>query len=172
MEIRLLAYKDREGLLDLLDQSYDEVKNNSLLGESLRIKRPNRSYSRKWFADLYKNLVKRGDCIFIVAVENKNIIGFCSVIKKDIPDSEMSHIGVLGIRVAESHRGKGIGTKLIEQALKLCKGKFEIIELIVFSNNRAKRLYERLGFKTWGTAPGYIKRNNRHIDLDNMYLKL
>ncbi|MCL5675368.1 MAG: hypothetical protein M1611_02025 [Candidatus Marsarchaeota archaeon] len=36
---------------------------------------------------------------------------------------------------------------------------------------KAKRLYRKFGFRTWGIAPDYIKRG-KYMDLEYMYLKL
>ncbi len=45
--------------------------------------------------------------------------------------------------IRKEDRGRGLGTAILEQTLQKCRGKFEIIELSVFSNNDdAKRLYE------------------------------
>ncbi len=172
MKVRTLLPSDRAGLLRLLDQSYDEVKRNPGLGESLRLERPKMSGQVKWFDEIRK-LVRSGDAVFYVAEEKGDVIGFCSVVKKDIPESEMSHIGVLGVRVAEGWRGRGIGSKLMKQVLDKCKGKFEIVELFVFKPNEdAQRLYERFGFKAWGVAPRYIKRGKKYLDTVYMYLNL
>jgi len=49
------------------------------------------------------------------------------------------------IAVDSKHRGKGIGAKFIEEIYKQCDGD---IKLHVEYENPAKRLYERMGFKT------------------------
>ena len=172
MRIRALLPSDKESLLKLLDHSYEEVKKDANLGECLRLKRPSSGSQDKWFSEIRK-LVNNGDAVVIVAGENGRVVGFCTIIKKDLPESEMSHIGVLGVRVAEGWRGQGIGTKMMKEALKKSNGKFETIELSVFRTNRnAQRLYERLGFRVWGMAPKYIKRGRRYFDTVYMSLKI
>ena len=52
---------------------------------------------------------------------------------------------LLFIAVTKQCRGKGIGRKLCERAIAECKGD---VCLHVEYDNPAKRLYERLGFKT------------------------
>ena len=47
------------------------------------------------------------------------------------------------IAVNADQRGKGVGTQLMKNALKLCKGN---VALHVEPDNPAKKLYERLGF--------------------------
>lgn len=66
-----------------------------------------------------------------------------------------------------------MGTALLEQTLQQCKGKFEIIELCVLTTNQAaKKLYEKLGFKTFGTRPKSIKRGDKYFDESLMRLEL
>lgn len=57
-----------------------------------------------------------------------------------IPD----HILVY-VAVDKKHRGKGIGQQIIEQAFAHCDGD---VKLHVEYDNPAKKLYERIGFKT------------------------
>ena len=54
-----------------------------------------------------------------------------------------------GIAVSTSTRGRGIGTRLLEEVLKFAKEQgYETVRLdVVDTNPRAKSLYERCGFK-------------------------
>ena len=55
---------------------------------------------------------------------------------------------VCGMAVDEEHRGKGIGTGLLDEAEQTCrKLGFQKLSLIVFEQNvKARRLYERYGY--------------------------
>lgn len=164
--------EDLQGIAKLFRSNYDEIKSNPNLGLTLRLKKPSRAAENSWALMTYKSILS-GDLLYDVAEQERKIIGVCFVIKYDIPDSEMSHIGTLGIKVGEKFRKTGIGTKLMKHMLSRCKNKFEIIELSTFSNNNeAKKLYEKLGFKRWGIAPRYVKRGKRYIDKEYMYLRL
>ncbi len=71
--------------------------------------------------------------------------------------SKKGHI--ISIATLEQHRGKGIGTRLIEQALdemrrSSCKEAF--LEVRV-TNDGAIKLYRKLGFEITGTMQGYYK---------------
>ncbi|OLS40600.1 GNAT family N-acetyltransferase [Bacillus sp. MRMR6] len=58
---------------------------------------------------------------------------------------------LLGMALLPEYRGEGIGTALLEEMLTLTKESgFEQVSLSVDPNNRALRLYERLGFKKIG----------------------
>ena len=172
MQIRNATKSDFVQIHKIYDQGYDEAKENHDFGDYLRLTRPDTKRKRNWTKEMQSD-IKKGNVLFFVAEENNSIVGFCYVKKKDIPDSELSHVGVLGIRILKEFRRQGLGTKLISKALNESKGKFEIIEAYIMSINRAsKSIFKKFGFRIWGTAPGYVKRGNRYIDMEYMYLKL
>jgi ribosomal protein S18 acetylase RimI-like enzyme len=85
----------------------------------------------------------------------------------------MDHRGYTGIAVRKEFRGHGVGTILMKETLDTCRGKFDIVHLGVFSVNKgAIRLYERLGFRRYGSFPGAVKSGDRHLDTEQMYLRL
>ena len=53
----------------------------------------------------------------------------------------------LSIAVLREHRGKGVGTRLLNELFKSVAGKYKAISLSVSDDNPAKRLYQRLGFE-------------------------
>jgi putative acetyltransferase len=81
------------------------------------------------------------------------------------PYQKMSHQCLFAIIVDEKLRGKGIGTKLMEELMKLAKEKFhlEFLHLEVYEGNPAIHLYERLGFKQYGLHRHFIKDQGRYI---------
>ena len=61
------------------------------------------------------------------------------------------------IHLSGSIRGKGVGTKLIEMIEnKAKKSKKESVRLEVFTDNPAKKLYERLGYKIIDKPKDYL----------------
>ena len=172
MLIRKVKFSDFKQIVALSDQGWEEVKDNPDFGDYFSLKKPDNRRKAKWSKEMYRQ-VTLGNILFYVAQEESTIVGVCFVAKKDIPDSEMSHVGVLAIRVAKDWRNRGIGTTLLEYTIRKSKGKFEILEVFPFVLNRgSKKLYKKFGFKRWGVAPRYIKRGGRYIDLEYMYLKL
>ncbi|HEV2389779.1 MAG TPA: GNAT family protein [Nitrososphaerales archaeon] len=109
-------------------------------------------------------VVKDKGCLVIVAevVEGgrPKLVGNLTMTRYgDVKKSE--HVRVLGMLVVDGYREMGIGTKLIEYALRWAseeKG-VEKVALGVFSNNRrAVRLYEKFGFKVEG-----VKKRHYYI---------
>ncbi len=78
------------------------------------------------------------------------------------------HIGSFGISIAQGFREEGIGTLLMECVLNEAKQKLtnlRICTLSVFATNeRAKHLYEKFGFKEYGTLPKGIQYKGDYID--------
>jgi ribosomal protein S18 acetylase RimI-like enzyme len=71
------------------------------------------------------------------------------------------------------YRGQKIGERLIRQVLEdtFALDGIEQIELSAVANNQgAIRLYEKLGFKTYGIQPGYFKVEDGYTDQAFMYL--
>jgi RimJ/RimL family protein N-acetyltransferase len=101
-------------------------------------------------------LLEDKGCLFIVAevVEGGKgkLVGNLTMTRYgDVKKSE--HVRVLGMLVVDGYREMGVGTKLMERALRWAKAKkgVEKVTLGVFSDNkRALRLYEKFGFKVEG----------------------
>ncbi len=70
-------------------------------------------------------------------------IGYCR---------KMKHRANFAIAIREKYWHKGLGTLLMEEALKTAKVMgYEQVELGVYNDNpRAKAMYERFGFEEWG----------------------
>lgn len=82
------------------------------------------------------------------------------------PYKKLSHQCLFAIIIDQNHQKKGIGTKLMQELIKLAKEKFhlEFIHLEVYAGNPAINLYRKLGFEQYGTHPKFIKDGNRYID--------
>ena len=94
----------------------------------------------------------------------KNRVGACTVTRRG-HHVEDQHIGVLGIEVHPDWRGRGVGTALLEEALRGSATRFEIVELRVLGiNERAIRLYQKYGFREFGRQPRSFKRGDRYLE--------
>jgi ribosomal protein S18 acetylase RimI-like enzyme len=56
----------------------------------------------------------------------------------------------LAIAVAPSHRGRGLGARMLRELLDVATGSFAAVCLSVRADNPALRLYERAGFRIVG----------------------
>lgn len=89
---------------------------------------------------------------------------------------KLRHKGILfRMYVSKEYRGQGIAPKLIEALLARVRsiGDIECINLTVIATNaRAKTLYERFGFTTFGSEERAIKWKNTYFTEDQMVLRL
>ncbi len=171
IKIRTGTKKDLSSYLSLADLYHEEAAADPNFGDYVSLKRPSRKKFKHWFGKLMEE-VRKGNALYAVADTGSGIAGHCFV-RKDEPGSELDHLGRLSIFVSKNHRGSGIGTKLIKYALEKCKRNYRIIYLFVFkSNEKAIRLYKRMGFRSVGVIPEAYKRGKRYIDREYMYIKL
>ena len=79
---------------------------------------------------------------------------------------KMAHRGVLwGMYVTASHRGCGLGRRLIGAVIDHARGRVEQIHLnVVTSNAAAYALYRRAGFEAYGIEPKALRYKGRDYD--------
>lgn len=94
-----------------------------------------------------------------LALDGERVVGWCDINRCD---GLMAHGGVLGMGLLPAYRGQGIGARLIAAALETARAAGLIrVELTVFAgNSRARRLYERAGFR----QEGRLRRGVRYDD--------
>ena len=91
-----------------------------------------------------------------VAVDDGRVVGWCDVNPKT--QEALRHSGVLGMGVAASHRGRGVGSALLRATLEAAATRgIRRVELVVRADNAAAiRLYERHGFEHEGRLRDYM----------------
>jgi RimJ/RimL family protein N-acetyltransferase len=170
-QIREVKVSDFDRIVKYWCEFYDEVIENPLLGITLLDHRPSLTEEFSWFSDIYKQILE-GNAIVTIVEEGAMIVGLCEVVRLR-SDSEVSHRAELGITIAKEFRGRGIGTSLLQETLRRCRGKFEIIEFSVMESNVvATKLYKKFGFQIIGARDQSIKRKGQYIDEILMSLKL
>ena len=98
----------------------------------------------------------RGGAPQFVAFEDGRVVGWCDVVAR--PRETMRHTGVLGMGVVESHRGQGIGARLLATTLEAAgaAGITRVELMVLVDNVRAVALYRRHGFETEGRCRRYL----------------
>ncbi len=97
--------------------------------------------------------------MFVAFVPGPTVIGWCDIYSPTY-DSR-AHIGILGLGVRRDFRGQGLGTVLMDCALKQARLRnLERVELEVLAGNEnAIRLYRKFEFVQEG-----VKRRARKLD--------
>jgi RimJ/RimL family protein N-acetyltransferase len=110
--------------------------------------------------------------VFVAEADDGRIVGRLSLARDPHPASR--HVADLGLMVAATHRRRGIGRALLQQATAwarsagVCK-----LELHVFPwNDPAIALYEAFGFEREGLRQGHYLRDGAPVDAILMALQL
>lgn len=75
---------------------------------------------------------------------------------------KMAHQCLFAIIVEKEYRGKGVGTRLLEELMHLAKERFsiELLHLEVYQGNPAYNLYKRMGFEEYGIHKKFLKEED------------
>ena len=139
---------------------------NSLVNEGayLNISRKvNKKEELDFITDLLKNVENKKSVAFVVEINGK-VKGIANI---DKYEDTQDHVGNFEIRMGKEIRGKGIGKRLMNNAIEVAKKnlKIEILELCVFSENKiAQNLYNKFGFKKIGIIKKRIKKKKKYLD--------
>jgi RimJ/RimL family protein N-acetyltransferase len=121
----------------------------------------------------YLRAVRRHpDAAVYVAVEEDQTIARLSLARDLHPASR--HVSDLGLMVASTHRRRGVGRALLEQAVAWARAAGVVkLELHVFPwNEPAIALYESFGFEREGMRRGHYLRDGEPVDAILMALWL
>ena len=104
------------------------------------------------------------DAAVFVAEDGGRIVGRLSLSRDPHPASR--HVADLGLMVAESHRRKGVGTALLDEAVAWARSAgVSKLELHVFPwNEPALGLYESFGFEREGYRKRHYERGSELVD--------
>jgi RimJ/RimL family protein N-acetyltransferase len=102
--------------------------------------------------------------VFVAATPEGRVVGRLSLARDQHPAS--AHVADLGLMVAASHRRRGIGRALLDEAVRWARERgVEKLELHVFPHNEAAiRLYERFGFEREGYRKRHYRRRDGYVD--------
>jgi ribosomal protein S18 acetylase RimI-like enzyme len=105
-----------------------------------------------------------------VAREGPTVVGWCDILPGSAP--AVRHCGSLGMGVLASHRGHGIGRRLLEASIAhACEHGITRIELSVRADNvPAIKLYERAGFVREGRQRHGMRFDGQYYDSWGMSL--
>ncbi len=109
-----------------------------------------------WNYNILKEELNSSNSKYIVAILNKEIIGFAGV------KFALDQADIMNIVTRKDYRNKGIGTLLLNELISICKEfKANSIFLEVNEDNKpAIKLYEKAGFESVGIRKNYYKDKN------------
>lgn len=106
--------------------------------------------------------------LFLVERETGRCVGWCDATPKN------ESTGYIGMGIIKEHRGRGFGTKLLQELIPRCKAYgYQKLQLDVRkSNARAIRLYEKIGFSMSGIIKGGFEYRGYIVDEDILQMEL
>jgi ribosomal-protein-alanine N-acetyltransferase len=114
-----------------------------------------RAYPTPWSRSMFASELAKPTSICLGAFEGEDLVGYL------INSRYVDAWHVMNVAVDPEHRGRGIGTALLERLFELTRDderRGYTLEVRV-SNDDAIRLYERLGFEARGIRRGYYTDN-------------
>ncbi len=111
-------------------------------------------FSMPWSAGDFLEMVEADYAHYYVAEEDGVIVGCCGI-RNIAGEGEITNVVV-----AQEHRKKGIGQKMLEYMLDRAEafGIGDCTLEVRVSNQEAIRLYEKLGFTGEGVRPGFYEK--------------
>lgn len=121
---------------------------------------------------ILERLAVSAHSIMLLALDGEEIVGNACLEGSGTP--RFCHRASLAITVRKSHWGQGIGSALIARLIRFAESAgIEIISLEVRTDNsRGIALYEKFGFRKFGTFERYFKINGRYFDAHYMTLQV
>jgi RimJ/RimL family protein N-acetyltransferase len=165
-DLRLVPIEEHH--LDDLMKDWNTPEMRKFLGGFI----PNtREYEREWIENVQIEMKKRSSFVFAIEQLPKNkFIGTIALHNIDW----LSRSCILGIAIhIEENWGRGFGTKAIELIIEFGWKSLNLrrIELSVHEfNERAKHVYEKLGFVEYGKAHGKYYIDGNYINTSYMEL--
>jgi RimJ/RimL family protein N-acetyltransferase len=118
-------------------------------------------------------MLRNGSVIF-GAFDGDALVGVVGLFRE--PHVKRRHkMGLWGMYVTESHRRRGLGQALANNAIEHCRQTPEVRWLMLGVTRaapEAKRLYQRLGFVVWGTESEAVEHGGELTDELHMALRL
>jgi len=150
----------REGNANDIDQVFEIVK--KVAGEGQYLGAGPENITNEFFI---KGLEQPEKYILTVAEEEGKIVGYADAKRRNT--TIQKHVFGMGIMLLPEHRGKKIGTRLLEKLIEECKKKEgRIIIVDVYETNKgALKLYENHGFERIGTIKGEGFLKGKYVDL-------
>lgn len=116
-------------------------------------------------------MIRDGNAQF-VALSAGDVVGWCDVRRHFFPVH--AHRGSIGMGMLPAFRGQGLGRRLLDATVaKARETGIRRFELSVHADNeRAIKLYEKVGFVREGVSKEAVFIDGHHIDVINMALIL
>jgi len=162
--LRTARMSDLHDFLDFINSLVDE-QTDLQLGERLTL-----DNDAEWLRNLLAE-IEEGVVISVIAEIDGSIVGNSGV-RRGI--ERTGRAGLLYIAVKNGYRNVGIGTEMMQILIEESRRNgLELLNLTVFdSNQQAKYLYQKIGFREVGRWPKAVWEGSGYVDEICMTLDL
>lgn len=168
--LRYPQWSDLDELVRYINKISQENTYITFSGETLT-----RNEEMEYLIDCYRK-IERGDSAVIYALDGQKIIGTTEINRIYTHRTRGYHVGSFGISVENDYRGSGVGFAMATAVLEEAKNNIPGLELVILDvyseNDKAIKMYEKLGFIKGGAFPKGLKYKDRYLDDIKMYLPL
>ena len=117
---------------------------------------PPQEYLNEWVKAVF-GIYRQDPNLVKLALKDEKIVGYCISVKRlhdyegVVMDVTWKSAYIWDLFVLKEYRNRGIGTTLLNDAIAYLKsiGCEKVGLLVNYWNERAKKLFEKLGFKLW-----------------------
>lgn len=149
--VRVLTAADAPG--------YREVRLSALRSDPLAFITTAGEFAARPLAEVAGRLEPGPGAVSLGAFVDGGLVGLLSVVRETRPT--LAHrASVYGVSVAAAARGRGCGDALLRSGIAHARGWDGVTSLhlaVVATQHAARRLYERHGFRVWGTQPDAVR---------------
>jgi ribosomal protein S18 acetylase RimI-like enzyme len=158
---------------DLL--AYKALRDAMLAGHPEAFTSDAETESQRDLASYRSRLAGGGTLFTLLALDGGRVVGALTCERE--ARCKVQHIThLVGMMVADTHRGRGIGRALLAAAIARLQALPELAQVtlsVTASNRAAVGLYESMGFERYGRLPDAIRLpDGRRLDKDLMHLRL
>ena len=154
--LRAPKWDDLDDMLEFINSMVEEG------ADIMMDTKQTREQEVEWLAGHITKIENDKEAVIVAEVDGR----FVGQVEVTPQSMRSKHVGVLGIALKDGYREIGIGTELMKEAENQARRLgLEILNLEVFAtNDRARHVYRKVGYREVGAWPKAFKKNGAYID--------
>jgi len=154
--LRAPRWSDLDDMLEFINSLVEEG------AEIMATEKKTREEEVDWLARHLATMEKDEKVAIVAEVDGR----FVGQIEVGPQRGYSKHVGGLGIAIRDGYRDIGIGTEMMKEVETHARRlELELLTLEVFAtNSRARRVYEKVGYRVVGCVPKAILKDGAYID--------
>ncbi len=155
--------------------AFRTLRRQALAGEPQAFGESVEEWDRFTIEDVERRLDADPSESFVLGAFEQETLAGTAGIYRELRMKRRHHAGVWGVYVAPAHRGRGLARELmvllIEEARQMA-GVESLHLTVALGQTVAHRLYQSLGFRSYGVEQRALKTSAGYVDEDHLVLRL